>query len=167
MRETNEKIFGVYYETQFNMSVIEIGKLIEIRDLKGTIKTYKDGKGNFNAFIKDYAVNFIDLVIVETTGRMHTKRINISHIDANEFGIDSRYLREVQTFLLDSGIFTVGKGLLFSCSNGIREGIVANYNGDSASLVIANPEEPEKILSLKITSKDLISGDIQILKELI
>lgn len=167
MRETNEKIFGVYYETQFNTSVIEIGKLIGIRDVKGTVKSFKDKDGNFNAFVKDRAVNFIDVVIVEVTGKTYTKRINVSHLEGDEFEIDRKYLNEVQTFLLDRDIFTVGKALLIRHGGNTIEGIVTNYNGDSVNLLIANPEEPHKAMSLKIPSKDLLYGNVEIIQELI
>ena len=167
MRETNEKIFGVYYETQFNTSVIEVGKLIGIRDVKGTVKSYKDKNGNFSAFVKDRAVNFIDLVVVEITGRTYTKRINVSHLDAEEFEIDRKYLNEVQTFLLDREVFEVGRALLIKQDGNTVEGIVTNYNGDSANLLIANPQEPDKCMSLKVVSKDLINGYIEIIEELI
>lgn len=167
MRETNEKIFGVYYETQFNMSAIEIGKLICIRDAKGTIKTYKDREGNFNAFVKDNAINFLDLMIVEVSGRMYVKRVSISHMDAGEFELDKKYLNEVQTYLLDSDVFRVGKALEFENEGKVTQGIVNVYNGDVANVVVPNEQEPSKPMTLKINSKDLIDGRIKIIKELI
>ncbi|GAA0101499.1 hypothetical protein UT300012_22140 [Paraclostridium bifermentans] len=162
MRETNEKIKGVCYEKQFNKSAIEIGKLINIRDIRGKIKTFKDSDGNFKSFVKDVDINFMELVIVETNGKEYMHRINWTHLDSRDIEIDPRYLREVRTDILDSKVFSMGKGLEFMHSGKLCQGIVQSYEGDSALLLISDAKSKGNFTKIRIYTHHLVNGDIKI-----